>query len=347
MGPTDDNGSTATDRIEGFRAFRYVMAGEGSKPTFIGTRGKCRLCGTDELWRFRREAHTVPEALGNKWIYSVDECDDCNNRTSRYESALAASIGAILTIGGVRGKKNQTRQTGRSRGPAYIRHARVGGRRALRAWVKNNDSDIEMTSDEITGVLSATLPIANEMFRPLDAHKALLKIGYALLPETELAQYAGLRRSLLDPIASVGERPQTVGLSFAMVGNSPPVVSAALLRANLDGLPSTLVVVTAGSVCLISQLNSDVDRPSSIPLSKIKIRWRTELRAPGEVVAFAYSAPVYFDWTDTDTQTQPIEAVRFEFNPRTTRGMFVPIIRDSHMLLTRAPDPGHCVIPSM
>lgn len=46
----------------------------------IGDKGACRFCGTRESSRFRKLAHTMPEALGNKWIFSRDECDDCNTQ---------------------------------------------------------------------------------------------------------------------------------------------------------------------------------------------------------------------------------------------------------------------------
>ncbi len=287
----------------------------------------CRFCGTTDTKKFRKDAHTLPEALGNKWIFSLDECDDCNNRSSRYESALVASVGAFLTLGGVKGKGNSVRQTGRTAGPTFVKHTLRDERRALSVVV--NGLDVQLGRNEQTGAMVFTFPIADERFRPLDAHKALLKVGYALLPNDERDQYEGLRRALLDPAVPVGETPQAVGLSFAMVGNSPPMVTATLVRNDDQRLPRTLVVVTAGSVCMITQLRSDADESESIPLSQVGLQWTIHIRSDrnDDTLTFQYSSPLYFDWSSTSTLVQPVEAITLEFDPLTTRATLTPICR--------------------
>ncbi len=186
-----------------YRIVHNVMAGIGNEPTRLGTAGTCRYCGTTDRKRFRKKAHTLPEGLGNKWLFSLDECDDCNNQFSRYEGALTASVGALLTLGGVKGKGNGVRQTGRSAGPAYVEHSIRDGRRSLSTII--NGLDAQFGRNPRTGATLFTFPIATERFRPVDAHKAVLKIGYALLPDDERDQYEGLRRALLDHTAAVGD----------------------------------------------------------------------------------------------------------------------------------------------
>ena len=67
-----------------------VQASEGDQRQMIGKAGICRYCGSEDNGKFRKLAHTFPEALGNKWVISVDECDRCNGRFSVLlaESAL-------------------------------------------------------------------------------------------------------------------------------------------------------------------------------------------------------------------------------------------------------------------
>ena len=312
-----------------FRPIKHVIAGLGSQRLLLGTRGRCRFCGTTDAKKFRKEAHALPEALGNKWIFSLDECDDCNNLCSCYEGELAASVGAFLTLGGVKGKANNVRQTGRSAGPTYVRHSAEDGRRRLSAMV--DDLPTSLGYNPRTGGMSLTFPIAREPFRPLDARKALLKVGYALLPDDERDQYERLRNALLDPEAPFGEGAQPVGLSFAMMGNSPPLVSATLVRSEDPRLPRTVIVVTAGSVCLTTQLHSDGAEANSVPLSEVSLRWTTHLCSGNgtDGLAIRYTLPTYFDWSPRNAVLQPIEGVTLEFDPSTTNATFTPIFRDS------------------
>lgn len=313
-----------------YRILHNVMAGVGNEPTRLGTAGTCRYCGTNDPKRFRKQAHTLPEALGNKWIFSLDECDDCNNLFSRYEGAVTASVGALLTLGGVKGKGSGVRQTGRSAGPTYVEHSIREGRRSLSTMI--NGLDAQFGWNPRTGAMLFTFPIATERFRPVDAHKAILKIGYALLPDDERGQYESLRRALLDQTSAVGDGPQAVGLSFAMVGNAPPCVSATLVRRCDERVPRTLLVMTAGSICVATQLRADGEDDAMVPLSKVGLRWTTHLGPTGEIV-FQYSPPVYFDWSSAETVMQPIESMTLEFDPSTTLASFTPTLRESSMIL--------------
>jgi len=312
-----------------FRILQQCIGGLGGKETYLGTAGSCRYCGTTDRQKFKKRAHTVAEGLGNKWIFSLDECDDCNHLFSRYETALTASVGAFLTLGGVKGKKNKVRQTGRSAGPTYVEHANREGRRSLSTMI--NGLDPKVGWNPSTGEMRFTFPIANEKFRPFEAHKAVLKIGYALLPDDERGQYETIRRALLEPAAQVGNGPHPVGLSFAMVGNSPAYVSATLARRCDERLPRTLVVVTAGSLCLVTQLRSDAEEDPAIPLHKINFQWTTHLGSEksADVISFRYSEPTYFDWSPSDTIVQPIESMTLDFDPRTTIGSFTPTFREA------------------
>lgn len=100
---------------EGYRILTMVQGSIGLPPVPIGVPGRCRFCGATDARVFRHEAHTLPEAFGNKWVTSLDECDRCNARFGAFDDALVKSMGAVLTVGGVKGKHNKVRQTGRRR----------------------------------------------------------------------------------------------------------------------------------------------------------------------------------------------------------------------------------------
>ena len=67
----------------------------------------CRFCRKKAPHaNFRRQAHAVPELLGNKSLLVAYECDTCNSKFgSSYEHQLGAWTKPIRTLSRIRGKK--------------------------------------------------------------------------------------------------------------------------------------------------------------------------------------------------------------------------------------------------
>jgi hypothetical protein len=66
----------------------------------------CQFCGKHSPdTTFRTDAHIFPEFLGNRYLVSDFECDQCNNKFGReYENDLANFLGPVLLMQGIRGK---------------------------------------------------------------------------------------------------------------------------------------------------------------------------------------------------------------------------------------------------
>lgn len=216
---------------------RYTFLSEakgsiGGARIVLGKKGICRFCGTRDAARFQNTAHTFPEALGNKWVFSRDECDDCNGKIfSLYDEELTKAVGPFLTLGGVRGKGNKVRATGRTGGRSHIEQRRgTDGRRQISVTVLGDDAMDVAAVDPQTGRLRLTTPIAAVPFKPRFAYKALCKMAVALLPENELANYNKLIAWLLNPSDAEDFPVLEVGISFASIGNAPPLATGQLLR---------------------------------------------------------------------------------------------------------------------
>jgi hypothetical protein len=309
-----------------------VKAPIGGTKTYIGNKGQCRYCGERGARYFKTEAHAFPEGLGNRWVISRDECDKCNHLFSKYDDAIVRAVGPFLTLGGVKGKSKAVRQTGRSDGPAILAR-RLGQNGPALSILATNAEPSQHMAITAEGTLRLNMPVADDLFKPRYAYKALVKMAVALLPETELANYSRVRAWLLDPDDPVEFPHLDVGISFASVGNAPPLLTGALLRRTdpKDLVPHILFVFSAGSVCFQIDLMSDhlEDHLPPLPPGTINIEWTNVVgNSDGsETVSFHYGRPKHLNWSSAENQPQPVKEIVLDFNPRTNNGSLTPIFR--------------------
>ena len=155
----------------------------------------------------------------------------------------------------------------------------------------------------------------------------------ALLPEDELPNFTKI-------IAWLGSADDDllphiiVGISFAIIGNSPPLLAAALLRRTSENrdTPYMLFVTTMGSVCLQMVLKTDAldgDWPSRLR-TRPNIRWTNLLAPPGEEpLALAYDDPVHLDWGRAELESPVIEAIVTAVHPHTSQAHMSAVLRQS------------------
>lgn len=305
-----------------------VKASIGCNSISLGMFGVCRFCKCDDPEKFRKKAHTIPEALGNKWITSLDECDDCNIKYGRYEEQLVKALRPILTLGGVKGKTGVP-QTGRTRG-SYIRHSNESGRRRISTCSQAELTDVLSKSSTPDNIL-LKIPVHIEKFTPLLAYKALVKIAIALLPKEELKNFQKVVNWLDNDNDRNNQPPCIVGVSFALIGNSPPLVSGVLYKRNSPNtqLPYMIFILCVGSICLQIRLKSDEYDNHTVEEDFLQIQWSIKLATPeGSHVKYIYENPVTFYWSESAQIDNPIEAFMLQFDPETTEGSFKPIMRN-------------------
>jgi hypothetical protein len=316
---------------------RYTLLAEvkgsiGGNAVHLGSKGKCRYCSATGTGRFRTKAHAFPQALGNKWVISRDECDTCNQLFSKYDDAIAKAVGPFLTLGGVKGKSNKVRQTGRSDGGAVLAR-RDGAQRPGLSMHANNADPAQHVTVTPAGNLRLSMPIADDPFKPRHAYKALVKMAIAMLPDNELDNYKKLCAWLLDPEDAVEFPRLEVGISFASIGNAPPLTSGTLLRRSdpADVVPHILFIFSAGSVCFQVDLMSDhlEDHLPPVRSGMIKIEWTNIVGDPASSreLKFNYGKPLHLNWTSAVSEPQPVKAVVLDFDPGTQAGSLTPIFR--------------------
>jgi hypothetical protein len=313
-----------------YEVIAQQLSEPGTVPRFLGNRQHCRFCRSTDQRAFgnKRNAHTFPEALGNRTVFSLDECKACNQRFSLYEDALCKAVGPYLTLGGVEGKRG-VRQTGRSAGYSYIRHSVVDGLRHIEVRSQGDPTELAGINPE-TGKLHLRMPVEGDMFVPLYAYKAILRIALSIMPERELENFAGSLKclqTLEDPPPSGTMR---VGFSFSHIGNAPPALASSLLRriSPTDFTPYMVAIFTAGNVCFQIWLRSDNQDDGLPDVAGLRVRWTSQLpKLEGGYYPVEFSEPLQLDWSSAKPERQPFEAFELQFDLQSTQGIITPILR--------------------
>lgn len=301
-----------------------------SQRRFLGERTLCRYCGATGSGVFgnKTNAHALPIALGNRTLFSLDECKACNNMFSIYEDALIKAVGPFLTLGGVRGRSG-VRKTGRSGSGSTVRHSNIDGKRSL-SIAYQGAPDEALGVDQATGVLYLNMPIEGDVFVPCHAYKALTKIGLSMLPTEELPRFQNLIGSLADKDAKPHSGHLIVGFSYAYVGNAPPALAATLWRRKDDRAkaPYMILLLMAGSVCFQIWLRSD-DFDAEVPEDyRLGLSFTAQLpKLEGGYFPITYSDPLQFDWSDLKPRLQPFKAFECAFDPDTNNARITPIYK--------------------
>ena len=169
------------------------MFGDSEEKFILGNENQriCRFCKkSDKETKFKKDAHVIPEFMGNHNLLSFFECDSCNELFAKYEDSFANFVGINRTITQIKGKKNKI--------PKY-KDPRTG----LEMFV--NEEAIQITAIEGTDVFemdeknkSFTLKTKRPGYIPIHIPKILIKIGLSMLLEDELDDYDYTRKFLID-----------------------------------------------------------------------------------------------------------------------------------------------------
>lgn len=156
----------------------------GDEKTFFGTKDNrvCRYCGRRKPEvKFKKEAHSVPELLGNKNLISYDECDPCNTQFGEtIENDLAAMLNLPLIFSNESGKKTSKKQKFKAGGKV--------------TEILTKQDEVTVTDHHVTNAVKFDFEagryeldgsMKSGSFIPINAYKSLVKAGFALIPDAE------------------------------------------------------------------------------------------------------------------------------------------------------------------
>lgn len=147
-------------------------------------RRRCRFCGHDSTQvSFSDDAHAISNLLGNKSLFSPNECNKCNRRYGKkYEDHLGKWSNLARALAQIPGKKNKK--------PTFKSHdLRVESVEAgLSIHVPTPHSVDDLLADGLPDVIELTGNTASQPHIPIRAAMALVKMACSVCPSAELGQ---------------------------------------------------------------------------------------------------------------------------------------------------------------
>ncbi|KKX47717.1 HNH endonuclease [Sphingobacterium sp. IITKGP-BTPF85] len=146
----------------------------------------CRFCNSPAgAKKFKKVAHIIPEFMGNKYLQSDFECDDCNSLFSKYETDFAAWLGIMRTLMGTKGKRGVPtfKSYNDSITASLVDLFNIKATKISLSAEDNNAINV----DKDTGRTEITY--SKEPYTPIKVYKSLLKIALSMIGENEIEQY--------------------------------------------------------------------------------------------------------------------------------------------------------------
>lgn len=136
----------------------------------IGERDSlCRFCKLNNVKFNKKKAHSFPEFLGNKSIFTVNECDECNAKFSKIEKHLSDFIPPTF-ITRLKGKKG------------YRPHYLKGGSK-----IYGDDQFITLIQENASK--QSSFSFSSQTFDMVKVYKAILKSLISILPDEKLKEF--------------------------------------------------------------------------------------------------------------------------------------------------------------
>lgn len=160
-----------------------------------GSPRRCAFCGRRHPEAsFRKEAHALPVALGNRRLFSREECDSCNDKFSEWESELAAMLAPQRVLGAVPARQGLPKLC--IRGRSSIEATSPTGIRIMQ-----HDADKSVFL-EIRDKGSGSLTLESPPYSPLKAVHALLHSLWLILDDAQRRRAPELLKAINAPVAA-------------------------------------------------------------------------------------------------------------------------------------------------
>ncbi len=243
----------------------------GDKRIVLGDRQnrQCRFCGgTPPTATFRMEAHAIPEAFGNKTLFSAYECDACNQTFGRgFENDFGNWSKPMRTFARIRGKNGVPTLKQGGDGPGWrIEYGASGFE--IKQYESNPIFSVDETNKRVV------FNLKRDTYTPIAVMKAFVKIGMTVMPAEEMENFDDALSWLR---CADHERPfiSEAPIFYSFLSGPMPndLIALWMLRrkAGVDDAPYAFLILGYGNeifqVCLPSphQDQCIINKPLSLP----------------------------------------------------------------------------------
>ena len=152
---------------------------------------KCRFCDkTEPEISFKKQAHAIPELIGNKTIFSNNECDSCNSKFSYLlEDHLGKYLGLWRTMMQIKGKNGIVSYKAPD-GISRIDMAKTG----LELQSFEEDPIFECNDQERTFIIKGY----RQPYVPIAVFKSFVKMAISVMPYELLSYFNETKKWLLE-----------------------------------------------------------------------------------------------------------------------------------------------------
>jgi hypothetical protein len=161
----------------------------------------CRFCrrSISDGISFNHISHAISESLGNKHIFTLEECDECNQKFSNLEQHITNFLGVMLYTYGIEGKKSRKNPSGlrKLETPEYG-FAEEGGVKTIH--IKKKQSQKIYDDLVNSGTISFQAPLKFDKFVPLNVYKSFCKFALCLFNKEDLPHFKSLVNWVTDKV---------------------------------------------------------------------------------------------------------------------------------------------------
>ena len=240
-----------------------VEIGVASPRVRLGGRGSCAMCGAAGSRSFRTDAHLIGEAFGNRTLFILDECDDCNQASGR---DLEQHLGSMLLGDRVLGQLKRKHGGTAKAKLGDDRSSYIGGGPAGTLRINSHAGDDSVVFAAL-GNNRASLTFPPVKYRAGSALRAVGRMAYLALDVEDRARVPMLRDWVrgVTPI----EQPSMFWQFFYPQPFPTTGITTWLRRSQETNLPPVMLMFHAAhSLLLVAPHTSLADRVSLPPLPK-------------------------------------------------------------------------------
>jgi hypothetical protein len=218
--------------LNNYSVLQVVKCSEYNKKSYLeDATENCRYCGKSrDATLFRTDAHAIPAFLGNRFLLSKDECDECNKLFKDYDDSLSKFLGFYRTAPISKGRRVPKFKDDKSGVSAFV----------------DTDNTLNIILPRLDDIENATqtsevkLVVNNQPYIPIHVFKCLMKMAIAIMPK-EVLPKLDLAIKFIQNEVTLNDLPKVEFLKCAMdfipapmLVNSP--IAIVYKRKNPEGL---------------------------------------------------------------------------------------------------------------